>query len=1287
VIFGRYQLLELLGTGGMAEVFRAKSYGVEGFEKLLVIKRILPRYSDNEEFVEMFVNEAKIAVSLNHANIVQIYDLGKAGDSYFMAMEYVQGMDLGQIIRWSTAVGKPFPLETAIHIICEVAKGLDYAHRKKDQDFNPLNIIHRDISPQNILISNEGEVKITDFGIAKALNIVDVGEDGPIKGKFAYMAPEQAIAAPHDRRVDIFSTGVVFYELLTGINPLRDRTPAEILKIIQNGEFPNCQVPCCGNLDSIPVDLEPILRRALAPDPDDRYISAAELYEALLTFGYVEGLRAGASSLAEFIDPLVEEQGLNTNITQLPSIAPRGASSSPLRNTDTNITSVRDPSDTDLAQFEDKNTIQLTAAVREVALLAYSWESKGFDSRKLQKIVESYGAVILEKDETRLTFGFGISVASDALHTAARSACEVSQAIRRDHAFRAAGTFGIGMHLASLAVEFNGTVRLNPEYQLAVERCNALSEIRANAILFNMLLLPLLNRWFKSNAFPHEVHTNLFQLLAPEDNTPPLTKLIGRRQDLMLIGELLAGVSEGKGRVLGLLGAAGVGKTRLLHEVKRRLTSAGHNFDWYETTCSPWKKKKNHSTLQMLLRNMIGAADGDSVEVVQQKLICFNQFGLPPHEVSALGKFVLTGQGENAHVLKSAFIRIIRQSAKKSLIIVAIDHLTAVDDESLDIIHALSHNISDVPVLLTVAIRLGYTHGFEGSPIYTQCDVEPLTDSEMEQLVQAIVPGPSERLIRDILNVSANLPLFAEETIHEARALGSLKVNDADSIYIPREFHCPMRIRNLIASELLALPRDRRIILQLAGCLREKIETDVLSLLLNRPAVELPPILQMLARIRILTAVDESTYRFPSRFIQEAVYRSIEKPERLLIHRTVAQRIEQEFPKDLEKYAEPLAVHYLKSGARKAAFDYLIVAARNAAVTLDHETSVKYYLLALELAMKGIGNVSRYDIFEQLASIAPQTSLANAVLKKAILLKSEIAAENDNIDNIDDIDEIENSYALMLDAQEAILWAHVGEYEEAVAQLRDVISRQDEAEAQLSGRYLAVILSEIGIIGEATSILAEIVQGASSTMDPYANAYLTICLALRGNTEAALARIEAHSPSTSVAPIALLYLIAEGHCLFMGQKYELALEAYTTATHFADEQAMKRETALLHYLMATCNLELMDYKTAFDHLREAIGISSELQFQCLKDRTQIGLWFIDAEKFGSDDALNQLLTMEINPADVETRILNNYCLARIFIGRRKFPEAREVLQRAQTLMSTHKNRFYYSRIKAIQSSL
>ena len=236
--FGRYELLERVSVGGMAEVFRGRVSGAAGFEKIVAIKRILPQLSDDEDFIGLFIDEAKISANLNHSNIGQVFEFGRIESRYFIAMEFINGKDLRAIQAHYHKTREVMEIPMAVRIILEVCNALEYAHSKKDHNGTPLNIIHRDISPHNILVSFEGEVKLTDFGIAKAKITLGEEEPGMVKGKYAYMAPEQASAKPHDRRVDIFSLGVVLYEAVSGTNPFRGIKAADVLHKVRNKSYP-----------------------------------------------------------------------------------------------------------------------------------------------------------------------------------------------------------------------------------------------------------------------------------------------------------------------------------------------------------------------------------------------------------------------------------------------------------------------------------------------------------------------------------------------------------------------------------------------------------------------------------------------------------------------------------------------------------------------------------------------------------------------------------------------------------------------------------------------------------------------------------------------------------------------------------------------------------------------------------------------------------------------------------------------------------------------------------------
>ena len=295
--FGKYYLLERISVGGMAEVFKAKAFGVEGFERLIAVKRILPSIAEDLEFITMFIDEAKIAVQLNHANIAQIFDLGKVGDSYFIALEYVPGKDLRAIFDRMRRNKELVPIPMDCYVTMKICEGLDYAHNKKDAAGRDLNLVHRDVSPQNVLISYDGEVKIIDFGIAKAAGKAGKTQAGILKGKFGYMSPEQVRGLPLDRRSDIFSVGICLYELLTGERLFIGESDFSTLEKVRNVEI----IPPSTYNKRIPEELERIVLKALAKEVEDRYQTAMDLHDDLQTFMYTTGNFFARKDLASFM--------------------------------------------------------------------------------------------------------------------------------------------------------------------------------------------------------------------------------------------------------------------------------------------------------------------------------------------------------------------------------------------------------------------------------------------------------------------------------------------------------------------------------------------------------------------------------------------------------------------------------------------------------------------------------------------------------------------------------------------------------------------------------------------------------------------------------------------------------------------------------------------------------------------------------------------------------------------------------------------------------------------------
>jgi serine/threonine protein kinase len=304
---GKYQLIRRLAVGGMAEIYLAQASGLEGFEKLVVLKRILPQHALDPLLRRMFLDEARLMATLTHPHITQVYDVGNDGDAPFFAMEYVHGANLRELMTAAARASgqehaaRELPLRHAIAILSAAAAGLHFAHEQTGPKGEPLHIVHRDVSPSNVLVTYGGSVKVSDFGIAKWSSQRTQTQEGTLKGKFAYMSPEQCRGVALDRRSDVFALGTLLYELTTGSPPFRAASDYEILNRIVNGELPP---PSMSDGGLYPAELERIVRRALALAPDDRYPTAQALQLDLEAFARAEGLVLSTVAVGEYMHTL-----------------------------------------------------------------------------------------------------------------------------------------------------------------------------------------------------------------------------------------------------------------------------------------------------------------------------------------------------------------------------------------------------------------------------------------------------------------------------------------------------------------------------------------------------------------------------------------------------------------------------------------------------------------------------------------------------------------------------------------------------------------------------------------------------------------------------------------------------------------------------------------------------------------------------------------------------------------------------------------------------------------------
>src|SRR3954469_14171215 len=301
----RYRITERVAAGGMAEVFRGVAESMRGFKKNVAIKRILPALTKNKKFVAMFLDEARLSLSLQHANIVQVFDIGHTEDTYFIVMEYVDGVDLKAILDWRRRIGKRVPVAHSLYVIMEVCKGLSYAHEMTNPENDaPLGIVHRDISPPNVLISKQGEIKVVDFGLAKATSQVEITDPGVVKGKMSYLSPEAARGEEVDSRADIFSVGILMYEMLTGKRLFYGETDYQTVELVRNAKIP----PIKPQNPQVEPELEDVVRKALARRKEDRFQSATDIQDALAQYSYSRGLKVISRDIAELVRQCLDDR-------------------------------------------------------------------------------------------------------------------------------------------------------------------------------------------------------------------------------------------------------------------------------------------------------------------------------------------------------------------------------------------------------------------------------------------------------------------------------------------------------------------------------------------------------------------------------------------------------------------------------------------------------------------------------------------------------------------------------------------------------------------------------------------------------------------------------------------------------------------------------------------------------------------------------------------------------------------------------------------------------------------
>jgi serine/threonine protein kinase/tetratricopeptide (TPR) repeat protein len=1233
VVYGKYQLIELLARGGMAEVFKAKAHGVEGFEKILVIKRILAELGENPSFVEMFVNEAKIAVTLSHANIVQVFDLGRADETYFIAMEYVAGADLATVLRRSRKYAKPLPVELAAYVVSEVAKGLDYAHRRRDANLQPMNIVHRDVSPQNVLVSWEGEVKLTDFGIAKARTTVPEGtEHGVLKGKYAYMAPEQARGEVVDARTDLYALGVVLYEALAGTHPFLQPSTYETLQRARRGET----TPLRAVAPHVPDELVAIVEKATSPRPDDRHANAGLLYEDLIQFLYASGRRVGAHDLSGFLDQLraaAEGRRSSPEETDAGLKAAFEIETSSARNESSELTPVEVPS----ARTSGASRVTTGASKRTPSRAASAAARQRHDvtlllatnvDEQAAEHVRRNGGEVLPSSDGRFRAVFGLRT-QDGRDTEAASRA----ALALTHA--SPGSF--------VAVEA-GRAETGAKGELVSE----LGELEAATVAVLDVAIPgrpaigpaaarAARRYFdlRARSAP-EGQAPVEELVGERNLTEAHGQFVGRRDVLRRIGEVLAIAAKGRQCLLSLVGEAGSGKTRLLVETLRRLRRGGHDVAMHVCRVPAGSSDVPLATCQEMLRVLLGIEELESSTESAEKVARLRELGLQKPELDAvsrtLGLETADLVGSPTRPLLAAIARIATKLAEDRPTVFAFDDFEGVDAESLALLRALVLRPSNGRIVVAVAHRPDFRVDWGEAPHHHEVRVGPLDDEDVARLVAARL-GTDEvpaELLRDVKLKSAGNPLYVEEYLLALRDANVVRIerqgDEVRAVFQPetQKVSLPRSLRGIVASRLRRVPVAAKEALHVAAVIGGRFHDVMVAHVTGWSLDETTEHLEDLVSRGLLVRAGAREYGFAHGLLPEVLRDELPVDGLKELHGAVGRAFEEVYPDHLDELAERLAHHHKEAGNRSRAIDFLV----RAADRLESEQALGGAIAFLRRALDMLAQdtVARaqadrdrtLELYRRLGDLCVRArelqqgiELMEAALDVAEGLgRDELVARFSLLRG--------QCLAFLNRFSEAQRWLERARSVARGVGNRDLLRDVTTATADLHARN--------GEYGRAIGLLREALELAREANDSRAQIRCLLPLALahagradRDESQSALAEAKSLAGPRPERIVECELLKTECLVAFYTGDPQRALDAGHRALELGKEYGFAYEAAVNAHNLGETYLRLGDYKRAFAMLRYSYDVARDHGYQKLQYTNLRVLGFIDATKLGSEE--------------------------------------------------------------------
>ncbi|HEY3234159.1 MAG TPA: protein kinase, partial [Polyangiaceae bacterium] len=752
--FGRYQLVASLGRGRLTEAFKAKSFGIEGFEKTLVVKCVHPELAQDQAFAQAFVGEAKLAVRLSHANIVQVFDAGCVEEdgrsTYFLATEHVAGLTLRSI--WERCGFQPLPVHLCLHVASELAKALDHAHRRSDNRHKPLGIVHANLSPDNVFLSWNGDVKVSDFCLARALARLPhrlPEHDGP------HLSPEQRLGQAALAQSDVFALGSMLYRLLTGQNPFVPGSSEEVLQQIERTDFTR---------SGLPRELRELVERALAFPADERFESASQFHESLLMTSYASPKRFSSQDLAEFVERFREPPSDSAE-TAGSVLAGPNLQSVPPPSMHVDAGSGRARSWPPLADMRDLTVLSLRLGNVPVPAAM---------RKRAKQIVERYGGHILAESSRELDAAFGLE-RTDARDTesAARSALVLVRMLGSAESEPSAG-----IDSGRLRAGAEGPFREGGAGDELLGSARRLAHLVPGRVAVSESVAVNLRTAFGSEPVPAESAARLLQ----DTHAPPLGRFVGRHSELSELGQRLLEAGRGKVQVVGLVGEQGIGKTRLLLEIERRIKKSGLNIGFYCASCPPCGSQTLEGALLPMLRTLCSVRESDSAARLGAIEPSLRALGLRDEEVDALlaelGASPMGAGLSDRAPLRAAVRRMLLRLSEDRPHIFAWDDAQEMDADSASLLSSFVERLGHAPAMLLLSARPGGAAHYRSIVGYSEFPLHLLPEHDVRRLIaqELGVDKVPDRLFYFIQERAAGNPMFIVELLTEAKQSGAIVI-------------------------------------------------------------------------------------------------------------------------------------------------------------------------------------------------------------------------------------------------------------------------------------------------------------------------------------------------------------------------------------------------------------------------------------------------------------------------------------------------------------------------------